>query len=427
MIRLFSILLVGLTAAAACIAQDVGLTFPEGFSATVFHEGVGRARHLAVRDNGDVYVAIRHYPARPNRNFDGNVGGIVALRDTDKDGVADVVERFGNINLGTGMGIFDNHLYFSSSLAVYRQQLVDGELLPQGMPKLVVGGFPAVRHDHGQKSFAIDPDGNLYVNSGVLSNNCQEERVRPGSPGRDPCPELERSAAIWKFDARGSWQDQVRNGERYVTGIRVVIALTWNPIIGKLFFVMHGRDALDILWPDHYSAADRAELPAEEFHAVQADANIGWPYTYYDQIRGQRMVSPEYGGDGDTPSDSPEYQDPLIGFPGHWSPNGILIYTGDAFPKKYYGGAFIAFHGSWNRAPAPQAGFKVVFVPLDDTGEVAGDWEVFADGFSGMETVRNPRDAKHRPIGLAQGPEGALYISDSVVGRIWKVTYEASP
>ena len=421
--RSLTTIALGLLASTACVGDEVELQFPGGFGATVFHEGVGRARHMAVRGNGDVYVAIRHYRARPNRNYAGNVGGIVALRDTDDDGVADIVERFGNTNLGTGMGIFDNQLYFSSSLAVYRQQLGEGELLPQGMPRIVVGGFPAVTHDHGQKSFTIDPDGNLYVSSGAPSNNCQENGRTPGSPGMNPCPELERSAAIWKFDARGHWQDQVRNGERYVTGIRVVMALTWNPVADRLFFVMHGRDALDVLWPEFYTAADREELPAEEFHSVAAGANIGWPYTYYDHGRGERMVSPEYGGDGETPSDNPDYQEPLIGFPGHWAPNGILIYTGDAFPDKYYGGAFIAFHGSWNRAPAPQAGFKVVFVPLDDKGAVAGDWEIFADGFAGTETVLNPRDAKYRPIGLAQGPEGELYISDSVVGRIWRVTY----
>jgi glucose/arabinose dehydrogenase len=92
------------------------------------------------------------------------------------------------------------------------------------------------------------------------------------------------------------------------------------------------------------------------------------------------------------------------------------------FPEKYRHGAFIAFHGSWNRAPLRQAGYNVVFVPMKD-GKPNGQWEIFADGFAGKEMIKSTRDAEHRPCGLAQGPDGSIYISDDVKGAIYKIIY----
>jgi glucose/arabinose dehydrogenase len=100
-----------------------------------------------------------------------------------------------------------------------------------------------------------------------------------------------------------------------------------------------------------------------------------------------------------------------------------LFYTGNQFPEKYKNGAFIAFHGSWNRAPEPQAGYCVVFQPFKD-GKPDGAWEVFADGFAGTEAQKTPNDALHRPVGLAQGPDGSLYVTDDQGGSIYKITYK---
>jgi glucose/arabinose dehydrogenase len=113
----------------------------------------------------------------------------------------------------------------------------------------------------------------------------------------------------------------------------------------------------------------------------------------------------------------------LVACPGHWAPNDIIFYTGDQFPEKYKHGAFIAFHGSWNRAPLKQKGYNVVFVPLKD-GNLAGDYEVFADGFIGASEIESPDEAKTRPCGLAQAADGSLYVSDDVTGRIWKISYK---
>jgi glucose/arabinose dehydrogenase len=242
-----------------------------------------------------------------------------------------------------------------------------------------------------------------------------------GSPGKNPCPQLAWRAGIWKFKTDQSGQI-FRDGERFVTGVRNAIALDWNSNAGALFFAMHGRDQLQYLWPDLYSREMSAELPSEEFHKAVKGTNYGWPYTYYDHIQGARMVGPEYGGDGKTLAPPGKYQEPLLAFPGHWAPNDLLFYTGDMFPGKYRGGAFIAFHGSWNRTPFPQEGYRVVFVPFED-GLPSGGWENFATGFSGQGQINSSGDAKYRPMGLGIGKDGAFYISETVEGRIWRVTY----
>jgi glucose/arabinose dehydrogenase len=395
------------------VDQDAGIRVPEGFDAQVFADGIGRARHVAVRDNGDVYVALRE----PTEG-----GGIAALRDEDGDGRADQVEYFGD-HAGTGIGIRDGFLYASSDRAILRYPLPEGDgLVPQSGPESVVEGFPEQR-SHASKAFTFDETGNLYVNVGAPANACQDDDRTLGSPGQEPCPLLEEHAGIWRFDADKTGQS-FADGVRFVTGTRNVVALDWNPLEDVLYFAMHGRDQLHQLFPDLYTAEDSAELPAEELHRVREGANYGWPYTYWDHRRGQRMVGPEYGGDGQTAAPEGQYEAPQLAFPGHWAPNDLLFYTAEeGFPAAARGGAFIAFHGSWNRAPLPQSGYQVVFVPFDGAAP-AGDWSVFADGFKGAEVLADPDEAEFRAMGLAQAPDGALYITDSVQGRIWRVTYE---
>ena len=150
--------------------------------------------------------------------------------------------------------------------------------------------------------------------------------------------------------------------------------------------------------------------------------NAGWPYIYYDQIQHKKILAPEYGGDGKKEGPSGIIE-PTVAFPGHMAPNGLLFYTGNMFPEKYKNGAFVAFHGSWNRAPEPQKGYFVAFVPFKD-GKPSGDWEIFADNFAGGPDFVSPGKAKHRPCGLAQGPDGALYVSDDQGGTIYKITYK---
>jgi glucose/arabinose dehydrogenase len=155
---------------------------------------------------------------------------------------------------------------------------------------------------------------------------------------------------------------------------------------------------------------------------VKKGSDFGWPYCYFDNFQNKKILSPEYGGDAKKQGRCEGVNPPAMGFPAHMAPNGLLFYTGAMFPEKYKNGAFIAFHGSWNRAPLNQKGFFVAFVPFKD-GKPGGDYEVFADGFAGKAEITSPGQAVHRPCGLAQGPDGAIYVSDDVKGTIWKIVY----
>ena len=149
--------------------------------------------------------------------------------------------------------------------------------------------------------------------------------------------------------------------------------------------------------------------------------DYGWPYCYLDGRQNRLVLAPEYGGGGRQVGRCADKKAPLAHYPGHWAPNALVFYNGTQFPARYRGGAFIAFHGSWNRAPEPQAGYKVVFQPVAD-GRASGAYETFADGFAGG-TVQ-PNEAEHRPTGLAVAPDGALFITDDAGGRIWRVVYQ---
>ena len=428
--RLLCVVLSGFAAGAlaqqppASNGAPPDIRVPKGFRATVFHPGVGQARHIAVRANGDIYVARPYQLEIRMFGQKAAYGALVALRDTNGDGVADLVREFGPTDITTEVALYKDYLYFSSDQVVYRLKLGE-ELVPTGVPEPIAGGFP-MQFSHGTKTLAFDGEGNMYVNSGTPSNICEAKAMSLESPGLDPCPLLERSGGIWRFKADKLLQDQMRDGQRFVTGTRNIVAMEWNPYVNKLYFVMHGRDSIGMLWPKLYGKEQNRDLPAEEFHVAEAGDNFGWPYTYYDPLQKARMQGPEYGGDGKTRAQG-TYRDPLIGFPAHWAPNDLIFHSGKNWPARYKQGAFIVFHGSWNRMPFDQAGFKVVFVPLREgrplgTDEGSG-WEVFADGFTGKEAIKSPSESAYRPTGLAEGPDGALYVTEDMSGRIWRITY----
>ncbi len=392
----------------ACADNDDGLRLPSGFCAVVVADSLGRGRHLTVRDNGDIYVALREPIGQ---------GGIAALRDQNGDATADSIEYFGDIG-GTGIHLHDGWLYFGADDQIIRYALQEPDFIPTSDPEVVVSGFVEQR-SHAAKPFEFDEDGYLYVNIGGPSNACQQMRRTPASPGVDPCPQLDYFGGVWRV-ALGSEEKNIhKDGELYATGIRHGVANAWHE--GRLYVVQHGRDDLHRLWPDLFTEEQNNELPAEEFLIVQKGADYGWPYCYYDPVKAVKKLSPEYGGDGEIDGRCVEASLPIYGFPAHWAPNDLLFYTGVQFPEKYHGGAFVAFHGSWNRSPV-QDGFQVIFIPMSD-GVITGEPELFAGGFIGSDSVITSGQARARPTGLALGPEGSVYISDSVNGRIWRIIY----
>ena len=390
---------------------DVSLTLPTGFSATVFAEGLGKARHISITPTGYVYVKLAS-------SKNGNT--IVRLKDKNGDGISDEEADFGSFK-GTGIKVQNGWLYASSDQEVYRFKLnSDGTVMNPAQPEKIITGLIS-RGEHEAKAFTLDNEGNIYVNIGAFSNSCQIEDRKVGSMGMKPCTILDSAAGIWQF--RADKQNQTyANGTRYATGLRNVVGLDWNTTTNSLFVMQHGRDQLHSIFPAMYTDKQNAELPAECMYELHKGSNAGWPFIYYDPFQHKKMLAPEYGGDGKKTAGE-DAIDPVVAFPAHLAPNGLLFYTGQQFPEKYRNGAFIAFHGSWNRAPEPQEGFYVAFVPFKN-GKPSGKWEVFADGFSGGAKNTASGGALHRPCGLAQGPDGSLYVTDDVKGTVWKITYK---
>jgi glucose/arabinose dehydrogenase/mono/diheme cytochrome c family protein len=407
---------------AACPGDSGGVTVSPGFCATIFADNLGHARHLAVAPNGVVYVnswsgRYYHDDTPPQDGF------LIALQDTTGVGHANVIRRFGETAAqgaagGTGIALYKWALYAEVNDRIVRYALPIGDLVPESPPEVVVSGLP-LTGDHPMHPFAIDAEGNLFIDLGSATNACQMENRMTVSPGIQPCTELETRAGIWRYDANKTGQ-KFSPAERFVTGLRNGEGISFDAT-GRIFGTQHGRDQLLQNWPKLYRPEQGPELPAEELVELRQGADYGWPECYFDGFQKKLVLAPEYGGNGgNAVGICAQKQAPVASFPAHWAPNDMLIYNGAQFPAPYHGGAFIAFHGSWNRAPAPQGGYNVVFQPLED-GKAAGNFIVFADGFAGA--VKDPGRATARPTGLAVGPDGALYIADDVHGRIWRVTY----
>lgn len=407
---LLAALLLGTIAHGALVPAENndGLVLPPGFRAVIVAEKLKPLRNLVVAPNGDVYVKSRE-------------GGLYALRDTDGDGKADVVKEFGSGG-GTGIALRGDWLYHSTDNHVFRYKLTPGELVPLGEAERVIHDLPNKRQ-HSAKALAFGGDGKLYVEVGSPSNAYGGPKDRQlGAKGEDPTEFLQTYGGYWRFDPDKLEQTQA-DGYHFSTGHRHSTTIALNPVNQKLFVGIHGRDQLNTVDPENFTDEDNAENPAEVLHLLTDGANFGWPYTYWDPRAKQRKVNPEYGGDGKKLAEAGKYPDPLIGFPAHWAPMQLAFYTGTQFPAKYHHGAFLAFQGSWNRAPKPQRGYKVVFIPFDAKGMPTGEYETFADNFAGKAELASPGDAAHRPNGVGVGPDGSLYISDSQAGRVWRIIY----
>jgi glucose/arabinose dehydrogenase/cytochrome c5 len=410
-------------AAASCKGDATGITLPDGFCATIFADNIGHARQMAVAPDGTLYVNTWSGIYYNNGTVPSG-GFVVALKDKDGDGRADVTERFGETvasggHGGTGVAFYDGMVYAEINDRIVRYRIAQGEIAPKDKGEIVVSGLPTTG-DHPMHPFLITPKGDLFVDLGSATNDCEVKNRFPHSPGHQPCTEKETRAGVWRYDANKTGQ-HFSPAERFATGLRNGEGFSMDAA-GRIFVTQHGRDQLREDWPELYTAQQGHELPAEELVELRQGADYGWPECYFDNKQQKLVLGPEYDGDGGKKVGlCAERQGPVAFFPAHWAPNDLKIYLGSAFPKAYRGGAFLAFHGSWNRAPAPQGGYNIVFQPLAD-GKATGDYVVFADGFAGA--VRDPGRAAFRPSGLAIAPDGALFISDDVHGRIWRVTYQ---
>jgi glucose/arabinose dehydrogenase len=394
-------------------AEPDGLVLQPGFHATVVAESLGAIRHLAVRDNGDIYVQTE-----VDKQHKGS--GIIALH-LDASHKAAQIEHFGTVDGGTGIRFYKGALYASSPTAVYRFDFAGkDQLLPQGDPKVVVEGIPAVQPGlkRNNVALAFDPKRDLFVAIGGSGNFCTAPNIPTDATpvGLKPCPDLGVRSGVWRFNANKLGQ-KFSGGEQIATGIRDTSSLDWSPLDGHLYGIMHGSDNTHKYWPNMVSEEEDDNV-ADEMHLITKGTNFGWPYTYYDGVRKLRLVSPEYGGNGKETAPPGVYSTPVLTFQSRRpAPVDLKFYSGNTFPQEYRGGAFVVLHGSRNKY-----GYDIVFVPFNHQGR-AGDPQVFADGFAAFDQSSAKPTAKYRPVGVAVGPDGSLYVADSQTGRIWRIAY----
>lgn len=377
---------------------------PAGFSVQVIATDLGTPRHLTIAKNGDIYAKLKTLK---------NGKGIYLLRDTNNDGVIDETKLFGNFP-GTGIQINNGFLYASSNKGIYRYKMNDkNEVIDMEHPENIVDGLVDKGRDNA-KPFVFDNKDNLYVAVGSYNDAC---RVPGTGKGMVPCSILDSAGGIWKFNVNVLGQ-QFKDGSRYMTGLKNAVGVFWNTKTNSLFSTAHGRGTFHDFYPQYYTPQQSQEIPAEAIYEIHEGDDAGWPYIYYDQFQKKKILAPEYGGDGKKVAGEKAI-DPTVVFPAHLGPNDLLFYTGKMFPSKYKNGAFVAFHG---QSAELKKGYFIAFVPFKNN-KPSGNWEIFADNFAGIDLAKPTGPVQHRPCGLAEGPDGALYVCDDLNGSIYRIGF----
>lgn len=415
---LIAALLISLAATPALAGESAGLTLPPGFHATVVAQGVGAgARHIAVRRDGDIYISTRP------RGRSYAATGVVALKLGPNHKMVDTV-RFSTVDGGSAIRLYKGALYVASPTTLYRFRFKGNSLLPSTPPDVIVNGMPSKGHNNF--GIAFDGRGGLYLSVPAPGNICTDPNTPKGARpvGLKPCPELNGRGGVWRFAAEKTDQKFPCDGEQIATGLRNMEALAWSHGLNGLYGVMEGRNGTAHMFPNVVSAQDDANSIAEQMFHIVKDANLGWPYTYYDKSVHARVGAPEYGGNGKTPVKD-GYATPVVAFTAHQSPVDLLFYHGRQFPKQYRGGAFVVFQGgSGPSLPQGHHGYNITFVPFDKSGK-PGKPQIFADGFAGPKAAdRNASRAEFRPSGVAMAPDGSLYVVDTLKGRVWHIYYD---
>lgn len=401
-------------AAPAWADEPDNIHLPQGFHATVVADHLGVLRHLAFRDNDNLYVSTQW-------NNTGTSGDLIAIH-LDKNRVADKTVHFGVMGGGTGIRVYKDALYAASLARIYRYSFHGKDLVPISEPVIVLDGMPATRLT--ARGLAFDNKGNMYVSAGSVPQ--VDWCADPAAPktGLAHCPILDVRSGIWRFPANKLNQD-FKNGERFGTGIRDMAALSWSPADGALYGIMHGRDNTNKGFPNAVTPAEDDAI-SDEMHKVTAGTDFGWPYTYWDGVRGKRIVGVEYTGNNNTEAPAGKYSTPVEAFHPRSSPLDLVFHDGKNVPAKYKDGAFITRHGAGSigpNRPNGNNGFDVVFLPFGKNGK-SGPLEDFATGFAGPNVAdRTGAKAKFRPVGVTEAPDGSLYVTDSQAGRIWRIAY----
>jgi glucose/arabinose dehydrogenase len=348
---------------------------PEGFVVTKFADKLNNPRWIYVAPNGDILVS----QSKTNKNTSPN--NIILLRDSDKDGMVDVKETFmSGLKQPLGMLIMNNKLYIGNTDGIYIYPYTSGQLQLKDSGQKILDLTPGGYNNHWTRNIIANKDGSkLYISSGSGSNVAEH-----GIESEN------RRACIIEINPDGS-------GERlFATGIRNPVGMDWEPVSGALWTAVNERDNLgDDLVPDYVTS-------------VKEGGFYGWPYAYFGQHEDPRLK-------GQRPDLVAKTLVPDVPVGAHTASLGLAFYTKKVFPKKYYGGAFVGQHGSWNRSVF--SGFKVIFIPF--TNGKPGKPEDFLTGFIADESKN---EVYGRPVGVTVLADGSMLVADDAGNTIWRVS-----
>jgi glucose/arabinose dehydrogenase/thiol-disulfide isomerase/thioredoxin len=342
------------------LLADSKIQIPKGFQLSVFAQGMGGPRMMAIGPDKEIYVA------------EMNGGSIIRLPDLNRDGVADKVERIADGFRGPNSIAFhrDGSMYVAEPGKVWRlEKDGSGKWVNR---KSIIAGLPEGGHSTRTLLFSRDYKW-LFVAIGSFCNVCNEEDSR--------------RATIMRYKADGS------NGKIFAKGLRNVVGMTWRPGTDELWATCNGRDHLG------------DDAPPDTVQLVKEGDDFGWP-----RCHAGRITDPEFGSQVSCKG----VAKPKAELQAHSAPLGLTFYTGDQFPSEYKNDLFVAFHGSWNRSKP--TGYKVVRLSKSD-GYSAPPQD-FASGWLSPSGQRTGR-----PVDVLTAPDGALLISDDAFGKIHRISY----
>lgn len=347
---------------ARMVEQPAGaaLKVPAGFVVAEYMHGFDNPRYMIDGKNGEILLS------------DMDAGIVYRIENKQRQKLVT------GLSAPYGLAIYKDWLYIADAKAVHRYYY-NGQTIEMNSHEEVID-LSSYASGHITRTILFnEAEDKLYLSVGSRSN------VDSGEP-------LIR-AAITRYNPDGSQR------ELFAKGIRNGVGMAWNPVTGSLWVSSHERDGLgDDLVPDYFTEVQQGDF-------------FGWPYAYIGPHE-----DPRHKGAAPDKVASTHYPDVLLG--GHVGALDTLFYTGEQFPAKYKNGAFVAFHGSWNRSSL--AGYKVAFIPFKEGKPIAGP----EDFLTGWQLAPNKRLVWGRPVGLLQMADGSLLVTDDAAGRIWQVNYD---
>lgn len=368
---------------------------PAGFTVEKFATGIKSPRNIYVAPNGDIFVVLSNSERNTKEKIANALSGkakaevsgasantVLLYRDTNKDGKFDLRTTFlGGLDQPYGVLIIGNNFYVANTDGLYMYPYQTGDTKITGKGKKILSLPAGGYNNHWTRNLIANKDNSkIYITVGSGSN--------VGENGMEN--ELRR-ANILEVNPDGT-------GEKiYAAGLRNPVGVAWAPGTSVLWTAVNERDGLgDDLVPDYITS-------------VKQGAFYGWPYSYFGQNEDPRMK-------GQHPELVKSAVVPDLAVGSHTASLGLAFYTGDKFPARYQGGAYIGQHGSWNRSSL--SGYKVTYVPFKN-GKPSGKMEDFLTGFVSDEAKG---EVYGRPVGIAMTNNGALLVADDVSGTVWSVS-----